>query len=283
MRRVFSRMLEALLLASVLTLSSVLLGKFSLLVKANPIPIPTLIMPYEYINATISLVGGNMLAKVDGLYPFVDVNYTTVRMDYPLPPNATNIQVLMNDTTLSWTYNNKIYPTILGNWPMINWTIQIAPKPGPITGYFVIKTHYEHFIPLMGENCAFLYAMGTGRFLQTYAKHTTACLRMRMETHYSDLHVYTVGNVNGTWIGHPANYSIVHQNLIDIITLNVTSQIWEPLKEDFMMTFSTRTGGYAIHPHLAAPTLFASYMALVAVFVGVFVAVKRKKRLRTIS
>jgi parallel beta-helix repeat protein len=199
-------------------------------------------MPEEYINVTLSLVDGKLFAKVNGTYPFKNVDYTLVRMDYPVPPDATSISVRMNETSLYWTHNAKNYPTVIGNWPMINWTIS------PIPENFTIQTYYEHPVPVIGENRTFLYAMGTGRYLETYAKETSAYVRIRMETRYTDLHVYTVGNASGTWTWKPAEYAIVQEDTTDIIVLNVTSQLFAPLKEDLLVTFTPATATVSISP-----------------------------------
>jgi hypothetical protein len=202
---------------------------------ANPIPVPTLIMPEEYINVTLFSADGTWLAKVNGTYPFKNINYTMVTMDYPVPPNATNISVEMNETRLSWTYNTKTYSTVIGDWPMINWTISPTPQN------FTVKTYYENPLPLIGKNCTFFYAMGTGRYLETYAKETTAYVRILMETNYTDLHVYTVGNVSGGWTWKTADCIINREDTTDMITLNVTSQPLAPLGEDLLLTFQPYT------------------------------------------
>lgn len=232
LKRIHSRMVFPSPLILMLISASVFLVRLSVIVAANPIPVPTLMMPEEYINVTISLVDKNLLAEVDGAYPFRNLYYEEVRMDYPLPPNTTNTSVKMNETLLDWTFNNKTYPTIIGDWPMINWSIS------PVPDYFIMKTHYEHAIANIGGNYTFLYAMGTGRYLQTYAKQTTAYVRIRMETDYSDLHVYTIGDVNQEWMWKAANYTIIQEGTTDIITLNVTSSMFHPLVEDLMLTFN---------------------------------------------
>lgn len=233
-----SKFLKRIVSGIMLTLmlvGSTLVGLRSVtLVAANPIPVPTLIMPEEYINATMSLVDGELLAKVNGTYPFYNVYYDTVRMDYPLPPNPTNISVRMNETSLDWTYDNITYPTVIGDWPMINWTIS------PVPHYFVMKTSYEHPIPVVNGSRTFLYAMGTGRFLTTYAKETTAYVNIRMEINYTNLDVYTIGHMNGTWTWKPANYTVIQEDTTNIIALNVTSSLFAPLKEDLMLTFSMK-------------------------------------------
>jgi len=53
--------------------------------------------------------------------------------------DTANISVKINETVPDWAYNTKIYPTVLGDWPMINWQ--------PHQPQTIIKTHYEHFLP----------------------------------------------------------------------------------------------------------------------------------------
>ena len=158
-RKTVSGIMLTLLLIEVLELSSVFLTKFSVPVRANPIPYPTLWMPEEYINATISWAGGLFQAKVYGAYPFGNVGFESVTMYYPIPPDASAISVNMDEAVLDWDYSNRSYPTVIGDFPMVYWTIS------PLPSTFLIKTYYEHSIPLRDGNYTFLYAMGTGRYL----------------------------------------------------------------------------------------------------------------------
>lgn len=208
-------------------------------VEANPIPIPALIMGEERIDATIFFGTEGLCAQVDGTYIFYNVGYETVSMDYPVPPDATNIAVAMCEdigipfNPVEWTYNNKTYPTVLGDFTMINWTIPIKNMI-----YFTVGAHYEHVVQRIGGNCTFLYAMGTGRYIQTYPKETVAYIRIYMQVNYTDLHAYTVGIKNGAWVWTPVNYTITKLNTTDLITLTIQSEPFEPLTEDFLLTFT---------------------------------------------
>jgi len=237
---------------SIFLFSVIVEGQLVIPAEANPIPTPTLIMPEEYINVAISLIDENLLAKVDGTYPFLNLDYDTVRMDYPLPPNATNVSVKMDETLLDWTYNNKNYSTVIGDWPMINWTISLTPFQN-----FTIKTYYEHHVPIIDGNYTFLYAMGTGRYLDTYAKETTAYVNIRMEANYTNLHVYTVGFTNGTWTWNPINYTIITDNTSDIITVEVVSGPFAPLVEDLLITTIPEFPSFLILPLFMIATLLA--------------------------
>jgi parallel beta-helix repeat protein len=204
---------------------------FTMLVTANPIPIPTPpIMSEEYINATISRTDGKLLARVNGTYPFEGGGSYYVTMYYPVPQDADKISVKMDETSLDWSYSDWTYPTVIGDWPMIYW--ETDP---PYT--FTIETYYEHFVPLNNGNYTFLYAMGTGKFLDYYTKETTAYVSVSIskDVAYSDslINVYTITE-DGVW--KPANYNIAQQDETWVVTLTVVSPSWYPLTEDLLIT-----------------------------------------------
>jgi len=229
LRKPFLNSLITFVLASLMALTICFPWK----VLANPIPIPSLIMPEEYIDIKIYSYDGRLWAEVDGEYPFFNWGYqTTVRMDYPVPPDAAGISVKMDEAPLNWIHSSEIYSTVIGDWPMISWTISQVPLE------FNIKTRYEHIIPLVGRNFTALYAMGTGRYLDTYAKETTAYVSIRIEANYTSLSIFTVGDVSGMWTWKPANYTITQEGIVDIITLEVKSQIFSPMIEDLLLTFN---------------------------------------------
>lgn len=99
--RVQRTVMSLLLLATLVALGG-------LQATGNPIPVPTLLMPEEQIDALVFAEQGRPFALVEGTYPFENEGVSYARMYYPVPPDA------------------------------------------------------------------FLYAMGTGRFLDYYAKETTA-------------------------------------------------------------------------------------------------------------
>jgi hypothetical protein len=112
----------------VLVLSLIPGRYFALIVDATPIPVPTLIMPKEYINATISVdEWGRVYAEVNGLYPFHNLGYENVTMYYPVPPGSSEISVTMNETSLEWIYSDKNYSTVIGEFPTIKWFIEPLP------------------------------------------------------------------------------------------------------------------------------------------------------------
>lgn len=145
-----------LLLTNMLTLTvlfSMVVGVWSdIFVKANPIPIPAIFMPEEYINATISLVDRKLLARVDGAYPFENIGYSEVKMYYPVPPKSREVSVTMNETSLDWTFSNEIYSTVIGDWTMINWTIsRVRARVGPKFN-LLLYLRFHHVWSYLNEN-----------------------------------------------------------------------------------------------------------------------------------
>ena len=151
-----SRIMLTLLLVNMLTLA------FSIQsLEANPVYPGQVSMTKEDIHVMISHNGSAVLAKVDGTYTFItfgDPGY--ILMYYPVPPDAYNISVKIDETILEWNWKGGTpYPTIIGDYPFIAWWIY------PVPADFLIRTHYEHTVPLIEGKYQFLYAMGTGRYL----------------------------------------------------------------------------------------------------------------------
>jgi len=222
------------------------------LVAANPLPVPPLKMPEEYIDGTISLVNGTLWAKVDGTYPLykfdvgdqdpvIWINYTGwgfvadyQNVLYPVPPNTTNISVKMNGTELSWTNFTEtlpeaIHPTAIGDWSYITWGIR------PIPDHFVIKTHYEHPIPTKDGNFTFLYPLILWSYLNPWCNKSTAYFNIRMEINCANLNLYTVGS-NGIW--NPVDHTITKENTAEIIALKIDSEWSKPLAGDLVITLT---------------------------------------------
>jgi len=232
-----NKKLVLLAFVSVFTFSAVFTARFITLVTANPIPVPSIMMPYEYIDATISLDEGVMKAKVNGTYTFWNAGHDNVTMYYPVPPDSEGISVKFGNTSLDWDYTGSNYSTVIGDFPMIRWFI----KPLPKFTYFNVTTYYEHPVPILDGNYTFLYAMGTGKYLANYSKLTTAYVTIRIGMNIPQpetLNLYTIKYSNGAWIWKPANYTITPENGAWKITSTFKSEFLEPLKEDVLLTFS---------------------------------------------
>jgi hypothetical protein len=221
--------------------------RLDMLVMANPIPIPTILMPEEYINATISRIDGVLLARVNGTYPFNNLGLDFVFMFYPVPPDADKISVKINETALSWNWYGDQYQTIIGVWPFIWWIID------PVPNEFAVNTYYEHSVPLIDGNYTFLYAMGTGKYLDYYAKETTAYVSVKISKDVADnkslIDVYTIGYNSTTeeWTWKPAEYNITNGGEIWIVTLTVVSEEFHPLVEDLLITIKASIPSACMH------------------------------------
>lgn len=211
--------------------------QFCKFATANPIPFPIIAMPEEYINATISPdEEGIVYAEVNGLYPFYNAGYENVTMYYPVPPGSGEILVMMNETSLEWSYSDKNYSTVVGDFPMIEWVIKPVPKS------FEIRTRYYYLVPKDGIY-SFLYAMGTGRYFYTYAKETTAYVSINISKKIapteSSIDVYTIwyDKETGKWLWKKWNYTIVAKDNTWLISLKVSGW-FGPLINDLLVTIN---------------------------------------------
>ena len=236
-------MKKIVLLVFVVCLLMVTVGVYFVkFVAGNPVPVPPLKMPEEYIDVTISFVDGTLWAKVDGTYPLYKFDVgnenpiawlyvaDSQNVLYPVPPNTTNISVKMDETELNWTsptetHPQVIYSTAIGYWPYIAWGISSIPD------HFVIKTHYEHPIPTKNGNYTFLYPLILWSYLNPWCNKSTAYFSIHMETKYENLNLYTVSN--GTW--NPINYTITKENTAEIITFQIVSEWSKPLAGDVVI------------------------------------------------
>ena len=200
-------------------------------ILCNPIPVPNLIMPREYINITIreALVNGEIkyLAIVDCEYPFRNVNYSAVKMLFPVPEDSFNIHVYIGEMEIKWTYSEEFYSTILGCIPMIEWAITNLPKE------FTIKVHYEHYLATWKSKPVLIYALGTGKYLNFHAKETVAEVHIKTEFPIFDYQVYLDDDLNTS--------KNVGGEAIDI-KLEFRSGMFRPFTRDLIFTFSPREG-----------------------------------------
>ncbi|MCR4404872.1 MAG: hypothetical protein NUW06_06340 [Candidatus Acetothermia bacterium] len=206
-----------------------LLACSGLALLGNPIPVPTLLMPEEYIDALIFADMGRVRAVVEGVYPFANFGVYAATMYYPVPPDATGISVWLDGAELEWRYVTSgceispYYPTAVGDYRMIAWQIEAAPER------FQIKVRYEHELPQLGARYAFVYALGTGRFLEYYAKETTAYVKVRLELGLSAVEAF-LGSL-------PVACEVDQEAGEAVMTLVQKSQPFQPLTEDLLILF----------------------------------------------
>jgi len=164
----------------------------SIVTYANPIPVPTLIIEYEYISIRIVRVDSKIAeVTVCGIYPFVNEGYNEVTMYFPVPPEvleSRKIRVLVDNYEVSYGIewegemvkgSGKFkfkYDTVLGDFPLITWKMKNMRE----TRKFTVKVFYQYNISISDNTFITLYAMATGRFLDAYAKRCTAYITINL-------------------------------------------------------------------------------------------------------
>lgn len=134
-------------------------------VSAAPISVPTLLMTRGYVNITVKLTSANEVeVLVESVYSFENVTHDVVKMYYPIPPNASDVKIYVNDERVKWSYDTIIYGTVLGNYPTVYWEIE-----NPLRSFNVTIT-YSYKVLKENEYFKILYATGTGKYLEAYVE-----------------------------------------------------------------------------------------------------------------
>ncbi len=197
------------------------------IIFANPIPIPIpAAMPLEDMHIIIEPVSNGLHATFTGDFTFTYISDGVTSMTFPVPPDATNIQVWQDDVALSWNWTSDLYPTILPEMdsiPMIEWD---GPFPA---GGAVFTVDYEHDLIKRPDEFIFFYALGTGKYFYTYEETTTATFDIELPFGYS---------VAGVWLDEtPHSYQVVGSHL----TLTVKSQ-FGPITRDLIVSLVGSVG-----------------------------------------
>lgn len=177
------------------------------LVHANPIPWPLPAnMPledmYSYLQENDA---GNLQESFIGNYYFSYIPTDVVQMKYPMPPKSNGIGVSMGRLPedweflpgsfpylhemqmqiymdeMKWYFIRSLYPTVLPEWPgipMIAWN-------GPFPEQALLSVKYQHNLLKRGRNYIYFYALGTGKYYQTYQKEALAFLDISMPRQYN--------------------------------------------------------------------------------------------------
>jgi hypothetical protein len=242
------------------------------LASANPDgSFPTLAMPVEYVNYTITRVDGTLWAKIDGDYPIYVLNQSDcsfngeLPMVYPMPPGTTNIHVFLGDKELSWINYTEVYPdalhhTAIGDWGMIYCVLS------NVSGYFVLKIHYEHPLQVVNGSYLFLYDLNISPYLSPQSNNSTAYFTIRMETNTTNLHAYTT-ETDTEW--NPINFTSTKKGSTEVVAVQMYSEYSKPLLGDLVVTFSD-ANQVPEFPLWIIPVLIA------AVLMATFLYVKRR-------
>lgn len=203
------------------------LGAWQGVIFANPIPIPMpASMPLEDMHVIIEPAGDGLHATFTGDFTFTYIPDAVTSMTFPVPTDASNIQVWQDSVALPWSWSSDVYSTILpemNSIPMIEWG---GPFP---TGGVVFTVDYEHDLIKRADEFIFFYALGTGKYFPSYDKTTTATFDIELPFGYS---------VAGVWLDEtPHSYQVVASHL----TLTVESQ-FGPIIHDLIVSLVGSVG-----------------------------------------
>ncbi|MGA1825970.1 MAG: hypothetical protein ACMUIP_15040 [bacterium] len=175
------------------------------LVNANPIPYPLPAnMPLEDMYSVIEETDrGGLKETFFGDYYFSYIPTDVYLMKYPVPPKSEDISVAMGRLPEDWWFSadifpfihqirvhmdpmkwydiRELYPTVLPEWPgipMVAWN-------GPFPQKALLSVKYQHDLLKRRNNFIYFYALGTGKYFQTYQKEALAFLDITMPPKYN--------------------------------------------------------------------------------------------------
>jgi len=170
------------------------------------------------------------------VYPFENVNFDKVKMYFPVPYNVdwNTVKVYVNEKPVKWRISDWKYETIIGEYPVIEWTIF------PLPNKFNVTVVYEQEVePLSDGSFKILYAMATGRFLnQTYAKQCVAEVKVAFGNLPPNFKI-KIASVPppGTFFENMYSTEVeVEADCCGEVIFRKASKPFEPLKEDILIT-----------------------------------------------
>ncbi|MBN2443218.1 MAG: hypothetical protein JXJ04_17795 [Spirochaetales bacterium] len=209
---------------------------------ANPIPVPTLLMPEEWISVSINEksdilpVNDNTLeAAVYGLYPMKNLEYEKVHILDPVPPKSYGISIALDGRPLKWTWSDKVYKTVLPEWqyiPQLEWTIAPVPEK------FNLTAKYKHSLTNREDEIVFLYPMGCWKGQPIYSPKMTAHMKTRLPGRYLPKGVFLDND--------PAPFSLSQSPDMEspvlswLVSGDYQSKPYQALDRDYILTIMDR-------------------------------------------
>lgn len=212
------------------------------LVFGNPIPVPTLLMPEEWIDVMITDQDPDSSetlvvprAIVDGRYPMENVEHTAVRILDPVAPESENIRVTLDGNSLKWDWSTETYATILPEWPEIP---QILWEINPVPDKFELGVHYEHFTIIRPNEYVFFYPMGCWEGQPIYSEKMVAHYNIKMTKKYLPKGVF----LDRTPV--PFTLDLLYQQAQEtemwVVGGTYESPQFQAFDKDYIMTFINR-------------------------------------------
>ena len=208
---------------------------------ANPLPVPPTYMPYENIDISIMRDSSGYSATVHGTYTLTNGGFYSLRISFPVPPDAYNISAKVEGDNVSWTLLENRYPTTFENFSVIEWDAE-----PPLFENFILEVSYEHKLAKIGENYVFLYPLANVySSVQWGWKPTTANLRATLPVECeSTLSVYFDNN--------PISYNSENDGNTLALAVSVTEPSDSFGRRDFIITFEGELAWYEQPLNLAA-------------------------------
>jgi hypothetical protein len=264
---------------SIIVIVSLFISVYSSLQFVPPVSadldnsIPTLSMPIEHVNYTITSINSTLWAKIDGEYPIYIQNQFTgdMPMVYPMPPGTTNIHVWLDGQELSWsnfTQSNPdaLHQTALGDWWMIYSVL------ANVSGSFTLRIHYEHPLEMVNGSYLFLYDLNISPYLSEQNENSSAYFTVRMETNFTNINAYTAppDSVASDW--KPINYTTTTENSTTVVSILMYSESpgisGKPLPGDLVVEFSSanRASEFPTWLIVLIAFLLVAVLSLIAAF-----------------
>ncbi|MBN2533668.1 MAG: hypothetical protein JXB88_12290 [Spirochaetales bacterium] len=211
---------------------------------ANPIPVPTLLMPEEWISISINEkpdivphYANTLEASVYGLYPMRNLEYEKVFILDPVPPKSYDISIALDGNPLEWTWSDMVYKTVLPEWPQIpqlEWTI------APVPDEFKLTAKYKHGLIYRKDEMVFFYPMGCWKGQPIYSPKMTAHMKTLLPGRYLP---------KGVFLDHdPAPFSLSldpdteTSALCWVVSGDYHSKPYQALDRDYILTIMDRWG-----------------------------------------
>ena len=209
-------------------------------VFSNPIPIPTLLMPEEWINVKITgNTGGQsddiLRAVVDGLYPMTNLEFDAVKMLDHVPPGSEKIQIAIDEKLLDWTWSTSTYPTILPEWPQLP---ELFWEINPVPEEFKLTAHYKHGLIRRPGEYLFIYPMGCWEGQPIYTERMLAHVSVNLPGRYLPKGVFRDRN--------PAPFKLnrIGSGVDNALSWNITGdyagELFCAIEDDYILKFVDR-------------------------------------------
>jgi hypothetical protein len=251
---------------------------------------PIVQMDQEQVNVTISSVNGTFWATVDAVYPMREVykygdtftrfgfncsvKYNELDMHYPVPPNTTNLSIMMDGVEVNWVESTRTYHLHFTNLPEVQWTVS------PVLSNYTFTIHYEYPIAVIEGELSFLYSMGSRQGLDetgystSWMQNSSANMNIHVDFDAANLTAYAV---DGFGQLHQLNFTSTPNEKGQTLQLTVNSSADESAY-GVLLTFQEAT---PTTPEFSSTTILAG--ALVLCLTAVVAAIAKKSKLAAVS